>query len=688
MTPALTSSDDALRGRPAADVSPFPDSTPRTTSRLVGSVMGVGASSSRADPFEGAYVGPDARPFLAVDGDPATSWQANLLDVHPELTLVLAEPVSRVELALTGQTRGRAIRSVRVVGTSGESLAEVDPDGRATATLPGPSTQLRLVIDRKGTLPVGIAEVGGLPGPTREVLDVPAAPGTGVVLQRMATGRRPCLDLGPDWACSKQWAAGDEEAGVMERSLPGQVPEVAPTVAVSAVPGEVLATRLDDALGIRVESSSSAFEDPAARPGALFDHDPGTAWIPSAQDVHPQVDVTTSGRRTVRSFAVHAAARYEGLTASLVADGTLVAGPVPLGTEVRFAPVRARHWRVLFSRQAETPLPLRIREVDLGWPASAPVVVTCDDGLGIDVDGRHRAYQLRAGAEAVLSGSPLVAQPCEGGPASGAGESASRTTISSADLPWLRVDRISWLPSGRAATPVAVEAPEAGTRVVTLPASGQEMVVALTEGFNPGWRAQAGDIPVEAIRLEGWRQGWRVPAHAGVVRLVMDFAPTGSHRRGLLVGLVVALGLAGVAGLALLRREGAAAPYREADRPGARGLLGPAVGILPAAFLVAGPAGLAVAGLLLPVGRRVRRAPLLVGMSMLAAGWIALGDRAGSGSASGQLACVAALALVGGSLADPPQHGVLEYDEGHPRDSRGDERRGSQTEPELAAEQV
>ena len=64
--------------------------------------------------------------------------------------------------------------------------------------------------------------------------------------------------------------------------------------------------------------------------------------------------------------------------------------------------------------------------------------------------------------------------------------------------------------------------------------------------MNPGWRATLDGAPLEPVVLDGWQQGYRIPAgSAGDV--VIEFAPDPWYRGALLGGLVLAVALLALA---------------------------------------------------------------------------------------------------------------------------------------------
>ena len=91
----------------------------------------------------------------------------------------------------------------------------------------------------------------------------------------------------------------------------------------------------------------------------------------------------------------------------------------------------------------------------------------------------------------------------------------------------------------------------------------------VAENSNPGWRATLDGRPLETMALDGWQQGYRVPAGDGG-RVVLDFTPDRPYRAGLWIGAALALLL--VVGT-LVARAGASATVVVPDVVAAR--LGP-----------------------------------------------------------------------------------------------------------------
>jgi arabinofuranan 3-O-arabinosyltransferase len=76
-------------------------------------------------------------------------------------------------------------------------------------------------------------------------------------------------------------------------------------------------------------------------------------------------------------------------------------------------------------------------------------------------------------------------------------------------------------------------------RVVSVSA-GPAAVLRIPENVNEGWRATLDGERLEPVVLDGWQQGYRIPAGRGG-DVVLEFAPGTWYRSTLLAGLVLAV---------------------------------------------------------------------------------------------------------------------------------------------------
>jgi arabinofuranan 3-O-arabinosyltransferase len=179
-------------------------------------------------------------------------------------------------------------------------------------------------------------------------------------------------------------------------------------------------------------------------------------------------------------------------------------------------------------------LPMRLCETDRLWPA------TVDSPVRVVVTGSAAAEPTR-----------LALLPGSGG--------ATAAPVDSV----LSIDR--W---------------DKARRRVTLAPWATERILVLRENTNPGWRARIAGRTLRPIVVDGWQQGWIVPAgSSGTVKIV--FAPDRVYRAGLAAGAV----LAGVVVLAALPIGRAAPTPVGPRRPRRRRRDWPLV-VLGAVFLV------------------------------------------------------------------------------------------------------
>jgi arabinofuranan 3-O-arabinosyltransferase len=80
----------------------------------------------------------------------------------------------------------------------------------------------------------------------------------------------------------------------------------------------------------------------------------------------------------------------------------------------------------------------------------------------------------------------------------------------------------------------------ATTRRVSVGPHSADLVLVVRENTNPGWQAHIGDLTLEPVVLDGWQQGWVVPA--GVAGdIVIEYLPDRLYRTALLAGLGLVL---------------------------------------------------------------------------------------------------------------------------------------------------
>jgi arabinofuranan 3-O-arabinosyltransferase len=145
-------------------------------------------------------------------------------------------------------------------------------------------------------------------------------------------------------------------------------------------------------------------------------------------------------------------------------------------------------------------------------------------------------------------------------------------------------------------------------------------VLTVDENTNPGWVATLGGHRLAGVTVDGWQQGYVVPAGAQPATVELAFAPDRWMRWGMLGGALAVLAL--LLGAALPGRR-----IRQLSRPAGGPRLVVAVASVAALSLVGGLAGLVVAAAAAGswlVARRSGRArallPWAAGALLVAAG--------------------------------------------------------------------
>jgi arabinofuranan 3-O-arabinosyltransferase len=195
-------------------------------------------------------------------------------------------------------------------------------------------------------------------------------------------------------------------------------------------------------------------------------------------------------------------------------------------------------------------------------------------------------------------------------------------------------------------------------RAVELGARTQDTLLVIPENTNLGWTATLGGKVLASVTVDGWQQGYVVPAGApGTVHL--DFTPGPDYRNALAVG-------AGAVLLLILLAVLPAWPARERTRrlprvPGSVMAVLAAFAVTVAALfgtaLVGGLVGLAALAVLWVLSQVAGRwAPALLGGvaagALLAGGAMLLVDADGTAGGRQVLAVVALSAVVAGALPD------------------------------------
>ncbi|SIN25804.1 arabinofuranan 3-O-arabinosyltransferase [Micromonospora cremea] len=686
-----------------------------TVTRYAG-ISGVTASSSWAQPHPLTGSRPAHHPYAAVDGDPSTSWRtAPSAPTRQWLEVELAEPMKISDVRLRFDTEADALPTKVTVRSGAERVTVDSFDPTLTVRLPGvhSSTRIRVTIEsalpvRTGQGRVGIAELE-IPGvQATRTLVTPQGPATtqpATVVLTSSPTTDSCFFVDDVPRCGSGVGRASEDGGQLDRTvvLPAGA-SYTPAIWARPKAGPQLNALLDAevakswplTLAPRVTASSTAVPDPAARPGAVLDGDPATAWLPASEDEAPWLKLNWLTTRTINGLRLSSAdsvARARPWRVTVIGDGGVRGGTVGKDGLLRFdRPLRTDEVTILFRASTSVKsfdpykgrserLPLGIGEVST-LPAGPPIAVNldervtlpCGSGPTLQVAGKQMRTAVTASRRELLELREVRATAC--------GEKVSkplelpagelRVVASGSDL--TTPTRLVLDPAGRTGptatpSPVRIVDWSATERRLHVAANPGGTVLAVRENENPGWQATVAGQKLTPITVDGWQQGWLLPPGLGG-DVVLRFTPDRTYRAGLVAGAVL-LGVVLLLAVLPTRRPPrplAAAPGRRRREWLLPGVVGAAAlltvgGIWAVVLATVGALVLVALGVLAPhlhrsELRRLRRISRLVAwllpvLCFGVAGWISLVDPLHHTSAAPQLAALAALTALWCSVALP-----------------------------------
>ncbi|MBO0854015.1 MAG: DUF3367 domain-containing protein [Nocardia sp.] len=528
--------------------------------------------------------------------------------------------------------------------------------------------------DREHPVPVDIRHHTVLP---------PVAAGTpvrGWDLGQEFPGRNGCFEAPDRVRCSKSLALPPENPGTFERTLQVPAPTaVNPQLSVRARPGPELESLLSDP-NRPVAQGKADVGDLRGSAFAATDGDPRTSWIAPEDTVRnragasptltlrlPKPQLVTGLEVTPPIGALPA--RPTSLTVNL-GDGpqvrqippapanrdpeghtrsgndkpsakapapapTPTSAPAPMSappTPVRLAlhprvtdqiEISVDSWKTVLDRtalgltQQQPPGLAEVGVLGPDYPAPAPgnrmVTVDCAHGPTIALAGRTVHTRVTATADELRTGKPVAATVCD--PASDRiGLPPGPVAVSVAPTALFSVDRLR-LPS-----------PDIGASTVNTSSqqdlSGGDQLLTVPLSTNVGWRARTADGHALApIVVDGWKQGWIVPAGTRGP-ITVDFPLDRWYRLAIFGGLALLIPLVLLA-VPVPRRLRKWLPHKDSEPgnlvnvmpepesdspPRSWNLWWPsAIGLLGAAYLIAGPIATACAAVAIIATRLLPR---------------------------------------------------------------------------------
>ncbi|MDN3288561.1 alpha-(1-_3)-arabinofuranosyltransferase family protein [Streptomyces thermocarboxydus] len=543
---------------------------------------------------------PQYDPVHAFDGDPATGWAEGSEGTPDGQWLRIAfdgryDMPDSIRVTPLPQNGVRAAPTeVRVETENGSATSFLRVDGeRERIDVPaGPTRWTKLTITdstapRPGVTGAGFSEVE-LPGVrVTRLLRLPedgedtAAPARVVSLHRAADPTGLSLASG--------------ESGLRRVVDAGQAGTYAVRARAVAVPGEALDRLLYEvAPGQRRRIVATA--DSTARLGAglsarnLTDGDLTTAWIAGGD---PTVRLSWPGKRRIGELVLAPAGGLSARAAEVRI--TSPAGAVVAGVDdngwVRFPPMTTDRLDITVTRTA----PLTVHNPAVGEDLQLPVGLTeayvpaldeyrapqpkgdpafslaCGKGPALTVDGERYDTAVRGTVRDLVERRPVEVTPCRGGrTVPGLDLTAGPHEIEADDTAPLTTTEVTLtlgtVPDRASAERDLRVRDWTGDHREVLVGPGAASYLTTHENHNDGWKATLDGKELTPLRLDGWQQGWLVPAGGGGT-LKLVYEPATTYDAALIAS---GAGIVALAGLLLWRRraENPDAPQPTAPAPG------------------------------------------------------------------------------------------------------------------------
>jgi arabinofuranan 3-O-arabinosyltransferase len=397
---------------------------------------------------------------------------------------------------------------------------------------------------------------------------------------------------------------------------------------------------------LQVSVAGNPAAEPAGFPASLTSGSGGMPW--TAESASPVIHLSWHGQRRIGSLIVRPARGLpstpqtveitspDGTRRASIGAGGLVRFPAPLTTDrIDVSFPRVRQATVVTATGQLAALPVRLAQLSVPALAGLRAVtpdqrarfsLACGQGPALTVDGR--VYQTSvSGTVGGLSGYlPLPVRVC--GPGGTLSFGAGRHTLTAAAPGTFAVTDLSLAsiaPGPKAAAAsgasraVTVRSWQPDQRQLSI-GPGAASYLVMHGNFNPGWAATLNGHGLTPVRLDGWQQGFIVPAGPGGA-VTLSFRPAAAYHLALAVSLVAAAILLAVAAWSFIgrRRRGDGPGPGLAERaawspppPGAvsdprRAWLG-VLGVTALIFVAGGPVALAVP-VLAYLAWRLSRAP-------------------------------------------------------------------------------
>ncbi|MEU0249247.1 alpha-(1-_3)-arabinofuranosyltransferase [Streptomyces sp. NPDC006235] len=537
---------------------------------------------------------PQYDPVNAFDGNPDTAWTEGSPDTPDGQWLRIGftgsydMPSSFKVTPLPQESVRAAATKVRVETEKGERTSFLRPNGTAQSVRApeGGTRWMKLTIvdsveRRAGLTGVGFSEIDLPDVQVTRLLRLPVDAADATADATVVSLHRASDPTG--------LSATGTEAGLHRRFTTPAAGTYEVTASAVPVPGEEL-DRLLYEVAPEQQSRIVATADSTARLGAglaarnLTDGDLTTAWIAGDR---PTIHLRWDGKQPVGELVL-APAGGLSTRASQVhissPDGAAIAGVDENGW-VRFPPITTDRLDITITETAPLTLHNPVADEDLRLPvglteAYIPSLdqyrtpqpdgtrtfsLPCGKGPDVALDGElyrtgakgtvrdlveRRPVEVtlcqrdRKDAEVELASGDHRLEGGDAGPLALTDVTLTRGTVPEAAAAGRELRVRDWL----------------GDRREVSVGSGAASYLTTYENFNDGWKATLNGKELTPLRLDGWQQGWRIPAGAGGT-VKLSYEPATTYDAGLIGS---GAGIAVLLGLALWRRR---APNPDAPQP-------------------------------------------------------------------------------------------------------------------------
>jgi arabinofuranan 3-O-arabinosyltransferase len=532
-------------------------------------IAGVTASSSAADAGAVPGIATSGRgPWAALDGDLDTNWETSgwksPVGQWLRVDLPAARTLPGLTVAFTDNVLiGTSVRTVAVETESGRAVQDVrrTSEPQRLRVPPGPTGWVRveIVATTGGTWSFGqragitdLSVPGLLPGRT---IRLPGASGDVYTMDRGLDERPRCLRTQARWVCNPLLARPGEEGAGFDRSFTADRARKTEIGGYAVLRDPALVdryTRLGGDLP-GVKGSSQVSRDPVVAPRSAFDADAATTWIPAASDAAPVLALDLRRRTKVSRIQVaRPGGDREPLDVYVTGDKGITRGArVDADGYLVFKALTTRTLKLRFhaaSRRLQITELLIPGVTPAGRPQGLPFRLACGQGPRLFVNGDPVPTRVSGTYADLLEQRPVKITGCKRAALTAGANRVVAAGWEAFGITGLMVGRLK--PDAPAAQGAAVVASWSQSVREVRVSAPEDAFLVVNENFNAGWQAALDGQALTPVRLDGWKQGWELPAgSSGTVR--MEYAPDRAYRLALGAGLA---GIAVLAGLALVMR--------------------------------------------------------------------------------------------------------------------------------------